>query len=119
MDKKQMFKIAYLENGNVSESCKKVGVSETQAYKWLNGGLREEIRAVNDERLQGYLTLLLKQNTLVANELIDIILNKQSPPNVKIQAVKAYNDILKTFSDSEILERLDALENNLNFSKEN
>lgn len=116
MNKKDLFKDELLNGSTIKDACKKIAISETQAYKWLNGGLREELRDVNKQRFCIAVSRLESESDTMIKELIDAIKNERSPPmlTAKAKAIQIYFQIRNESVSDEILERIDALENTLN-----
>lgn len=116
MNKKDLFKDELLNGSTIKDACKKIAISETQAYKWLNGGLREELRDVNKQRFCIAISRLESESDTMIKELIDAIKNERSPPmlTAKAKAIQIYFQIRNESVSDEILERIDALENTLN-----
>lgn len=109
--KKREFVLCYLKTNSVTKAARSVGVSEAACYRWLAGGLREEINKYQDEFFNAAIDKLRGAAVQVSEELVDIITNPASPPLAKIRAAELFFDILSRQRDeSNILARLNALE---------
>lgn len=106
--KQKAFIAEYLTNGSIAETCKRVGITESTAYNWMNAGLREIIDEMQDklftERLDKQ-CLLLDRATDKLEQLID---DTKTQPFVMLSIWKALNDsIYKNKQFADIQKKLD------------
>lgn len=106
--KHKAFIAEYLANGSIAETCKRIGITESTAYNWLNAGMREIIDEMQDklfnERLDRQCTLL-DRTTDKLEQLIDDI---KTQPFVTLSIWKALNDsIYKSKQCVDVQKKLD------------
>ena len=119
-NKKQLdFMVAFLENGNISKSCKIANITEKTAHKYLKNGLAEEINKVRKKQIDNCFKKLEYASLKATDVIIDILEDEKCPKSVKLNASKFILEYsIKIREQTEIIERLEGIEKRIN-EKEN
>lgn len=115
-DKQLKFINAYLNSTNITDACKKLNISRNTAYKtYLNNPLiKAEINKRRTELINDT-TLFLQDNLIECSKiLMEIIKDKATPVNTKIQAINSvFNNCNKLTETNDIMTKLTELEQRL------
>ena len=114
-DKQIKFIDAYLKTKNMTETCKSLNISRNTAYNYLKDDrVKAEISKRRTE-LIGNTTLFLQDNLKECSSiLMDIIRDKNSSPQVKINAINSiFNNCNKLTETNDILTKLADIEERL------
>lgn len=112
-DKQVKFIDAYLSSKSITETCKKLNISRSNAYKqYLNDpNIKAEISKRRSELLSDTTLYLQDKLQECSKVLIDIVKDKKTPPQVKINAINSvFNNYVKLAETTDILTRLEELE---------
>lgn len=110
--KKEALAVALLEAPSVAEACRRVGISENSAYRWLreDSEFREILRSAK-KRLLDLALARLEGITAKAINTLEEILEKGTHEPSRVSSARAVLEmVLKLREHDEILERLEALE---------
>ena len=113
LDAKQVkFIDAYFKCNDVKSVCKERKISINTYYKYLNDkAIKKEINHQLNQILQDTSRYLQNNLNKCSVELMDIIDNKETPPQTKINAINSmFNISLKLTEQTNILDRLEQLE---------
>lgn len=106
--KQKAFIAEYLANGSITETCKRIGITEQTAYNWLNAGLREIIDETQDKLFKERLDkqcLLLDRSTDRLEQLIE---DEKTPAFAMLNIWRALNDsVYKNKQCIDIQKKLD------------
>ena len=120
-DKQIKFIDAYLKTMNMTETCKSLKISRNTAYNYLKDDrVKAEISKRRTE-LIGNTTLFLQDNLKECSSiLMDIIRDKNSSPQVKINAINSiFNNCNKLTETNDILTKLADIEERLAEQEQN
>lgn len=120
-DKQIKFIDAYLKTKNMTETCKSLNISRNTAYNYLKDDrVKTEISKRRTE-LIGNTTLFLQDNLKeCSSTLMDIIRDKNSSPQVKINAINSiFNNCNKLTETNDILTKLADIEERLAEQEQN
>ena len=120
-DKQIKFIDAYLKTKNMTETCKSLNISRNTAYNYLKDDrVKAEISKRRTE-LIGNTTLFLQDNLKECSSiLMDIIRDKNSSPQVKINAINSiFNNCNKLTETNDILTKLADIEERLAEQEQN
>lgn len=114
-DKQIKFIDTYLNTSTITETCKKLKISRTTAYNYLND---EQVKAEISKRKSELIndtTYYLQSNLRTCSEvLMDIIQSEESSPQVKINAINSmFNNCNKMTETNDILVKLTDIEQKL------
>lgn len=112
-DKQLKFIDAYLTSKNIKEVCDKLKISRSNAYQqYLSDPvIKEEISRRRNEILNDTTLYLQDKLQECSKVLMDIVKNKDTAPQVKINAVNSiFNNYIKLAETTDILNRLEELE---------
>jgi len=104
---------AYFRCNDVKSVCKECNITINTYYKYLNDkAVKKEISKQYSQLLRDTTRYLQSNLNKCSNELIDIVNQKEIPPQTKINAINSvFNLTLKLSEQTEILDRLNELEN--------
>ena len=112
---------AYFKNNNdIAEICKECDISRATYYNYINNAdIKREINNQLNEMLRDT-TRYLKGNLYkCCVALVDIIDNKETPPQVKINAINSmFNNVAKLNEQTDVLDKLQAIEQHLNIDND-
>lgn len=109
--KQSDFMVALLDCGIVIEACKKSGVSERCAYKWLKDGLEKELQEIRANLIEKDLNRLQLACGLAVNTLIEVMQDDKAPRGIKVNASRAVLDnIFKCREQEQIINKLSLLQ---------
>lgn len=115
-DKQLKFIDAYLNSKSITETCKKLKISRNTAYlNYLNDPvIKAEISKRRSELINDT-TLFLQDNLIKCSKiLMDIIKDKETPVNIKIQAINSvFNNCNKLTETNDIMTKLTEIEQRL------
>lgn len=115
-DKQLKFIDAYLNSKSITETCKKLKISRNTAYlNYLNDPvIKAEISKRHSELINDT-TLFLQDNLIKCSKiLMDIIKDKETPVNIKIQAINSvFNNCNKLTETNDIMTKLTEIEQRL------
>lgn len=115
-DKQVKFIDAYLSSKSVTEACNKLKISRSNAYKqYLNDPIvKAEISKRRSELLSDTTLYLQDKLTECSKTLIEIIKDKKTPPQVKVNAINSiFTNFNKLAETTDIMAKLTELENRL------
>lgn len=101
-----------LQTGTVSEAIKNTGVSSSTAYKWMKEPeFKNELQKRKTEMLEEVSTTMQIGFSEAVTELMKIIKNPKTAPQVKINAIDTlFRNARPIIEEVDILNRLQALE---------
>lgn len=109
--KQSDFMIALLDCGVVIEACRKSGVSEKCAYKWLKDGLEDELQEIRANLIEKDLNRLQLACSLAVDTLIEVMNDDKAPRGIKVNASRAVLDnIMKKREQEQIINKINALQ---------
>lgn len=114
-DKYIKFIDAYLSSKNLTETCKKLKITRSTAYRYLR---EDKVKAEIDKR-RGELindTTLYLQDSLqeCSKQLMDIVKDPNTSPQVKINAINSiFNNCNKLTETNDILTKIASIEERL------
>ena len=113
------FLIEYLQNPNIAECSKRLGISKATCFHYLqNPEVKQEIELLQNTILESEVIRLLNESETVTTELMSLIKNERSPPMVKLKAIELRQSILEKHQENkkmlDIENRYSQLEKELN-----
>lgn len=113
------FLIEYLQNPNIAECSKRLGISKATCFNYLkNQEVKQAIDLLQNTILESEVIRLLNESETVTTELMNLIKNERSPPMVKLKAIELRQSILSKHQEnkkmSDIEDRYSQLEKELN-----
>lgn len=113
------FLIEYLQNPNIAECSKRLGISKATCFNYLkNQEVKQAIDLLQNTILESEVIRLLNESETVTSELMSLIKNERSPPMVKLKAIELRQSILEKHQEnkkmSDIENRYSQLEKELN-----
>mgnify|MGYP006974592235 FL=1 len=113
------FLIEYLQNPNIAECSKRLGISKATCFNYLkNQEVKQAIDLLQNTILESEVIRLLNESETVTSELMSLIKNERSPPMVKLKAIELRQSILEKHQDNkkllDIENRYSQLEKELN-----
>ena len=113
------FLIEYLQNPNIAECSKRLGISKATCFNYLkNQEVKQAIDLLQNTILESEVIRLLNESETVTTELMNLIKNERSPPMVKLKAIELRQSILSKHHEnkkmSDIEDRYSQLEKELN-----
>lgn len=113
------FLIEYLQNPNIAECSKRLGISKATCFNYLkNQEVKQAIDLLQNTILESEVIRLLNESETVTSELMSLIKNERSPPMVKLKAIELRQSILEKHQEnkkmSDIEDRYSQLEKELN-----
>lgn len=113
------FLIEYLQNPNIAECSKRLGISKATCFNYLkNQEVKQAIDLLQNTILESEVIRLLNESETVTSELMSLIKNERSPPMVKLKAIELRQSILSKHQEnkkmSDIEDRYSQLEKELN-----
>lgn len=115
-DKQVKFIDAYLSSKSITETCKKLNISRSNAYQqYLNDPIiKAEISKRRSELLSDTTLYLQDKLQECSKVLIDIVKDKKTPPQVKVNAINSiFTNFNKLVETNDIMTKLAELENRL------
>jgi len=114
-DKQNNFIDTYLNSKNMTETCKKLNITRSTAYRYLKEDI---VKAEIDKRRSELIsnTTLFLQDSLqeCSKTLMDIIKDQNTSPQVKINAINSiFNNCNKLTETNDILTKLADIEERL------
>lgn len=113
MTQKQIaFLQAMLEESTVAKASERAGISRSTAYKYLsNAEFTKELNKRRNETVSDTVRYLQGKLAFCSEELVKIVENKKTAPQVKINAINTIFTNCKALIDtSEALERMQRIE---------
>lgn len=113
------FLIEYLQNPNIAECSKRLGISKATCFNYLkNQEVKQAIDLLQNTILESEVIRLLNESETVTTELMNLIKNERSPPMVKLKAIELRQSILEKHQENkkmlDIENRYSQLEKELN-----
>lgn len=113
------FLIEYLQNPNIAECSKRLGISKATCFNYLkNQEVKQAIDLLQNTILESEVIRLLNESETVTSELMSLIKNERSPPMVKLKAIELRQSILEKRQENkkmlDIENRYSQLEKELN-----
>lgn len=113
------FLIEYLQNPNIAECSKRLGISKATCFNYLkNQEVKQAIDLLQNTILESEVIRLLNESETVTTELMNLIKNERSPPMVKLKAIELRQSILSKHQENkkmlDIENRYSQLEKELN-----
>ena len=113
------FLIEYLQNPNIAECSKRLGISKATCFNYLkNQEVKQTIDLLQNTILESEVIRLLNESETVTTELMNLIKNERSPPMVKLKAIELRQSILEKHQENkkmlDIENRYSQLEKELN-----
>lgn len=113
------FLIEYLQNPNIAECSKRLGISKATCFNYLkNQEVKQAIDLLQNTILESEVIRLLNESETVTSELMSLIKNVRSPPMVKLKAIELRQSILEKHQENkkmlDIENRYSQLEKELN-----
>lgn len=113
------FLIEYLQNPNIAECSKRLGISKATCFNYLkNQEVKQAIDLLQNTILESEVIRLLNESETVTSELMSLIKNERSPPMVKLKAIELRQSILEKHQENkkmlDIENRYSQLEKELN-----
>lgn len=113
------FLIEYLQNPNIAECSKRLGISKATCFNYLkNQEVKQAIDLLQNTILESEVIRLLNESETVTTELMNLIKNERSPPMVKLKAIELRQSILSKHQEnkkmSDIEDRYSQLEKEIN-----
>lgn len=113
------FLIEYLQNPNIAECSKRLGISKATCFNYLkNQEVKQAIDLLQNTILESEVIRLLNESETVTSELMSLIKNERSPPMVKLKAIELRQSILEKHQENkkmlDIEDRYSQLEKELN-----
>lgn len=113
------FLIEYLQNPNIAECSKHLGISKATCFNYLkNQEVKQAIDLLQNTILESEVIRLLNESETVTTELMNLIKNERSPPMVKLKAIELRQSILSKHQEnkkmSDIEDRYSQLEKEIN-----
>ena len=113
------FLIEYLQNPNIAECSKRLGISKATCFNYLkNQEVKQAIDLLQNTILESEVIRLLNESETVTTELMSLIKNERSPPMVKLKAIELRQSILEKHQENkkmlDIENRYSQLEKELN-----
>ena len=113
------FLIEYLQNPNIAECSKRLGISKATCFHYLkNQEVKQAIDLLQNTILESEVIRLLNESETVTTELMNLIKNERSPPMVKLKAIELRQSILEKHQENkkmlDIENRYSQLEKELN-----
>lgn len=104
---------AYFRCNDVKSVCKECNITINTYYKYLNDkAVKKEISKQYSQLLRDTTRYLQSNLNKCSSELMEIVNSKEIPPQTKINAINTiFNITLKLSEQTEILDRLNELEN--------
>lgn len=111
-DKQIKFIDLYFKDYTIQNICKKLDISRQTYYNYLkDDSVKEKIQEIRAEILKTTTNLLQNNLKVCSNELIKIIKNKETAPQIKINAINSvFNNYNKLAEIVDITERLNNIE---------
>lgn len=98
------FLIEYLQNPNIAECSKRLGISKATCFNYLkNQEVKQAIDLLQNTILESEVIRLLNESETVTSELMSLIKNERSPPMVKLKAIELRQSILEKHQDNKKL----------------
>ena len=113
------FLVEYLQNPNIAECSKRLGISKATCFHYLkNQEVKQAIDLLQNTILESEVIRLLNESETVTTELMSLIKNERSPPMVKLKAIELRQSILEKHQENkkmlDIENRYSQLEKELN-----
>lgn len=107
---------AYLKCTDAKSVCKECDITINTYYKYLNDkAVKKEINKQLAQILKDTTRYLQNNLNKCSNELMDIVNNKEIPPQTKINAINSiFNITIKLTEQTDIMDRLSDLEDKFN-----
>lgn len=116
LDAKQVkFIDTYLKYQDVNTICKEMKISRATYYNYINNHLiKDRINQELTEMLKGTTMYLKSQLNKCSTELIKIIEDAKTPPQVKINAINSvFSNTLKLTEQVDIITKIEDIEQKL------
>lgn len=114
-DKQLKFIDLYFKSNSIKDICNKLDIKRATYYSYLNNEtIKSEIDKIRADLLKN--TMIFLQNNLktCSDELMQIIKNAETPPQVKINAINSvFNNCCKLTEQVDIISKIDAIEQRL------
>lgn len=107
---------AYFKYNNINDICNECNISRPTYYTYLkNDKVKQEINNQLNEVLRDTTRYLKSKINKCCIVLMDIIEGKETPPQIKINAINCvFTNTLKFNEQTDILDKLQAIEQHLN-----
>lgn len=105
-------------NNDIADICKECDISRATYYNYINNAdIKREINNQLNEMLRDT-TRYLKSNLYkCCVALVDIIDSQETPPQVKINAINSmFSNVIKLNEQTDVLDKLQAIEEHLNIN---
>ncbi len=114
--KQSLFIIALMETHTIAEAHNKAGISQTTAYNYLkNPKVKKAIKDMRADIMSGVTNKLMNSGTQAVDALMGVIKDKSAPHTAVVSASRTILEYLtRTYDMSEIMGRLERLEEQLN-----
>ena len=114
-DKQLKFIDLYFKLNDIQQICKELNIKRATYYSYLNNELvKAEIDKIRAELLNNTTTYLQNNLKTCSDELMQIIKNKETQPQVKISAINSvFNNCNKLTEQVDIISKIDAIEQKL------
>ena len=114
-DKQLKFIDLYFKLNDIQQICKQLNIKRATYYSYLNNELvKAEIDKIRAELLNNTTTYLQNNLKTCSDELMQIIKNKETQPQVKISAINSvFNNCNKLTEQVDIISKIDAIEQKL------
>ena len=109
---------AYFKNQDINTICKELNITRQTYYNYLNNyDVKNEINRQLNEMLKDTTRYLKSKINRCCIELMDIIENKETPPQIKINAINSvFTHTIKLTEQTDIIDKLDQIESQLNLT---
>lgn len=106
----------YFKHNDVSTICKEMEIQRSTYYTYLNNKyVKKEINNRLKDMLENTTRYLQKQLYSCCDELMKIITNKETQPQIKINAINSvFNNCNKLTEQVDVINRLEDLEDRFN-----
>jgi hypothetical protein len=114
-DKQLKFIDLYFKLNDIQQICKELNIKRATYYSYLNNELvKAEIDKIRAELLSNTTTFLQSNLKTCSDELMQIITNKETQPQIKISAINSvFNNCSKLTEQIDIITKIDAIEQRL------
>lgn len=114
-DKQLKFIELYFKSNSIQNICKELDIKRATYYTYLNNELvRAEIDKMRADILSNTMIYLQTNLKTCSDELMSIIKNKETQPQIKINAINSvFNNCSKLTEQVDIISKIDAIEQRL------